>query len=160
MDGLHVTGNIFHGQLYINTTVGDNKMTPTISKDVDPNIVSTFEAMKTSSFILFKDGSVGACDRNNFGQFGDGTNEETVIEPLPNDLSIQKLGVGPRAKVRVCLLCSLVDDNGVACTTCLKDRGQLGVGANVNKNVLTLVDFDDDIEVAHVSAYGDHTLSG
>ena len=53
-----------------------------------------------------------------------------------------------------------VDDNGVACTTCLKDRGQLGVGANVNKNVLTLVDFDDDIEVAHVSAYGDHTLSG
>jgi len=36
----------------------------------DTNIVSTFEAMKTSSFVLFKDGSVGPCGRNNFGQLG------------------------------------------------------------------------------------------
>ena len=37
--------------------------------DVDTNVMSTtFEAIKTSSFVLFKDGSVGTCGGNNFGQ--------------------------------------------------------------------------------------------
>ena len=76
-------------------------MAPNNSIDIDTNIISTFETMKISSFILFKDGSVGACGRNDFGRLRGGTDKETVIKPLPNDLSIRKLGVGPRAKFRV-----------------------------------------------------------
>jgi len=46
-------------------------MTPNKIIDVDTNIeCTTFEVMKTSLFILFKDGSVGECGRNNFGQLG------------------------------------------------------------------------------------------
>ena len=91
--------------LCINTTVGANNMAPNNSIDIDTNIISTFETMKISSFILFKDCSVGAWGRNDFGRLVDGTDKETVIKPLPNDLSIQKLGVGPRAKFRVWLFC-------------------------------------------------------
>ena len=75
-------------------------MTPDKIIDVDTNIVSTFEAVKISSFILFKESSIGACGRNKFGQLGHGTNKETVIEPLLNDMSIQKLGVGPRGSLQ------------------------------------------------------------
>jgi hypothetical protein len=43
IDGLYITGNIVHGQLCINTTVGANKMPPDNSIDIDTNMVSTFE---------------------------------------------------------------------------------------------------------------------
>ena len=71
IDGLYVTGNIVHGQLCINTTNGANVMNPNKITDVDTNIECiTFEVMKTSLFVLFKDGSAGACSRNNSGQLG------------------------------------------------------------------------------------------
>jgi len=64
-------------------------MNPNKITDVDTNIECiTFEVMKTSLFVLFKDGSAGACSRNNSGQLG-GTNKDRttiiVVEPLPND---------------------------------------------------------------------------
>lgn len=166
MDGLYVTGNNFYGQLCVNAAVGDNVMTPNRIIDsvidgtiiyIDTNIVSTFEAIKSSSFILFKDGSVGACGRNNFGQLGDGKNADvvrTVIDPLPNGVPIRKLGVGPSSESAF-----FVNDNGIAYATGLNDRGQLGVGDNVNRNSLTEVDFGGGTEIAQISAAGDHTLS-
>ena len=58
-----------NAQLYTNATDGANVMTINNFIDVDTNVMSTtFEAIKTSSFVLFKDGSVGACGGNNFGQ--------------------------------------------------------------------------------------------
>ena len=159
-DGLYVVGSNQFGQLCVNTTTEDGMvdvMTPQGITDVDVSTVATFEAIKTSSYILFKDGSVGACGRNNFGQLGDGTEIDrlrTVIDPLPDELPIRQVGVGPSSESAF-----FVNDNGDTYATGLNDRGQLGVGDNVNKNVLTLVDFDTTLEIEQISAAGDHAVA-
>ncbi|KAL7537849.1 hypothetical protein ACHAXR_012514 [Thalassiosira sp. AJA248-18] len=157
-DALYVTGRNLFGQLCDEGTVGTDVTTPLGITGLDVASVSTFEAVKSSSFILFKDGSVGACGRNNFGQLGDGTNDDrvrTVIEPLPNDVPIRVLGVGPSSESVF-----FVDGDGVTHATGLNDRGQLGVGDSVNRNRLTVVDFGFNQNPAQkISASGDHTLS-
>ena len=51
-----------------------------------------------------------------------------------------------------------IDSDGDVFATGLNDRGQLGVGDNVNKNLLTEVNFDDSIKVEMISASRDHAL--
>jgi len=155
-DGLFVTGSNFYGQLCVDSNVGGNVLSPELISDVAVEGVSTFEAIKTSSFILFNDGSVGACGRNNFGQLGDGSEEDrvrTVIEPLPGEVAMRGLGVGPSSESAF-----FVNDDGVTYATGLNDRGQLGVGDFENRNALTEVDWDI-VDVGKISASGDHTLS-
>ena len=157
-DALYATGSNTYGQLCDEDTVGDDVMSPIGLTGVDASSVSTFEAIKTSAFILFKDGSVGACGRNNFGQLGDNTNEDrvrTVIEPLPNDVAIRMLGVGPSSESAF-----FVNADGVTYATGLNDRGQLGVGDVNNRNALTMVSYGIAAQVPQkISASEDHTLS-
>ncbi len=152
-DGLHVTGNNFYGQLCVDTGSSD-VFTPELLDDVDGQIVASFEAIQSSSYILFNDGSVGACGRNNFGQLGDGTNDDKVRTVASIPAPIRRLGVGPSSESAF-----FVDDNGVVYGTGLNDRGQLGVGDLANRNVLTIVSFAQNTTVEQLSAAGDHTLS-
>ena len=153
--GLYVTGNNLYGQLCINTR-GENVLTPSLLDDVVVDIVATIEGTKSSSYILFNDGSVGACGRNNHGQLGTGTNEDlvrTVIAPLPDDVGIEVLGVGPSSDSVF-----FVNQNGDVYATGLNDSGQLGVGDTDDKNTLTLVQWDIDERPVKVSASGSHTM--
>lgn len=163
-DGLYVAGNNFYGQLCIlDNDVGDNVMTPYKLVNITSTAVITFEAIKTSSFIMFTDGTVGACGRNNFGQLGIGDNLDVKLPDrpragvavIPNGLPIMKLGVGPSSESAF-----FIDSDGDVFATGLNDKGQLGVGGNENKNLLTKVNFDNGVKVELISASGDHALSG
>lgn len=157
-DGLYVTGNNLYGQLCVNETIGENVTTPYLISDVDVSIVSSFDAIRSSSYISFNDGSVGACGRNNFGQLGDGTNNDrvrTVLEPLPDKSPIRNVYGGPSSESVF-----FVSDSGATYATGLNDKAQLGVGDQLNRNVLTLVEFGEVALVpTQISASGDHTLS-
>ena len=156
-DGLFVSGKNEFGQLCVDTN-RDSLFEPAPLEGVSANDVASFEAIATSSFILFKDGSVGACGRNNFGQLADGTNEDktrVVVKPIPDDVPIIRLGVGPSSQSVF-----FVNENGSVYGTGLNDRGQLGVGDADNRNTLTLVEFSGDfLSNPHLSASGDHTLA-
>lgn len=156
-DGLYVTGNNKYGQLCIDTNEG-SLVEPTLLEAVNAEDVQSFDAISTSSYILFKDGSVGACGRNTFGQLGDTTNEDkvrVVVKPIPDNVPIRNLGVGPSSDSVF-----FVNDNGLVFATGLNDRGQLGVGDTENRNTLTLVDFGNDfVGNQQISASVDHTLS-
>ena len=100
-DALYVTGSNFYDQLCVSDIVGAKVMEPYKIIDIDVEEVSTFEAIRTSSYILFSDGSVVGCGRNNFGQLGDGSNDDrirTIVGPFPNDVRIRQLGVGPSSE--------------------------------------------------------------
>jgi len=151
--GLYVMGSNEFGNLCIDNGAVD-VTAPELISDVDVTIVSTFEAIQSSSYISFLDGSVGACGKNDVGQLGDGTNEDrvrTVIDPLPDDSPIRKLGVGPSSNSIF-----MVNDNGDTYATGLNDRGQLGVGDTDNRNTLTQVVIDTP---AQISAASTHTLA-
>lgn len=150
--GLYIMGSNEFSQLCIENN--GNVLDPFLISDVDVSIVSSFEAIKSSSFISFLDGSVGACGRNDYGQLGDGTTEDrirTVIDPLPEDSPIRKLGVGPSAENVF-----MVNDNGDTFATGLNDIGQLGVGDTNNRNTLTAVVLDTP---GIISAAESHTLA-
>ena len=155
-DGLYIMGSNGFGNLCIDSA-GQNVMTPTLIEDVDVSIVASFEAIKSSSFISFLDGSVGACGANSLGQLGDGTNEDrvrTVIDPLPDNSPVRKLGVGPSAESAF-----FINDLGKTYATGLNDKGQLGVGDLEDRNSLTLVIFPQGVVAPeHISAAGSHTL--
>jgi alpha-tubulin suppressor-like RCC1 family protein len=156
-DGLYVAGNNFYGQLCIDTNKG-SLYEPTLLEGVNAGDVASFEAISTSSYILFADGSVGACGNNKFGQLGDETNEDkfrVVVKPIPDDVPIRRLGVGPSSESVF-----FVNDDGLLYATGLNDRGQLGVGDTDNRNTLTLVEYSGDfVGNVQISAAIDHTLA-
>lgn len=155
-DGLYIMGSNEFGNLCIDSG-GQNIMTPTLIDDVAVSIVASFEAIKSSSFISFLDGSVGACGANSAGQLGDGTNEDrirTVIDPLPDSSPVRKLGVGPSAESAF-----FINDLGNTYATGLNNVGQLGVGDLEDRSSLTLVIFPQGVVAPeHISAAGSHTL--
>jgi alpha-tubulin suppressor-like RCC1 family protein len=155
---LYVTGSNMYGQLCVNETVGENVTTPYQILDVNMSIVSSFDAIRSSSYISFNDGSIGACGRNNFGQLGDGNNIDrfrTELEPPPDQTPLIKLYGGPSSESVF-----FVSESGATYATGLNDKGQLGVGDQLNRNLITLVDFGEGAQVPkQISASGDHTLS-
>ena len=157
-DVLYVTGSNMYGQLCVNETVGENVTTPYQILDVNMSIVSSFDAIRSSSYISFNDGSIGACGRNNFGQLGDGNNIDrfrTELEPPPDQTPLIKLYGGPSSESVF-----FVSESGATYATGLNDKGQLGVGDQLNRNLITLVDFGEGAQVPkQISASGDHTLS-
>ena len=156
--GLYVAGNNAFGQLCVNTNTG-SLYKPTKLEGVNARDITSFEAIATSSFILFKDGSVAACGRNNFGQLGDGTHNDkirAVVNPIPDGIPTRRLGVGPSSQSVF-----FVNDDGSIYATGLNDRGQLGVGDTENKSTPTLVEYtsSNNQVLNRVSAAADHTLA-
>lgn len=160
--GLFVTGNNSYGQLCVDTE-GSDVLSPTplsLGSSITVDLLTSFEAIQTSSFILFKDGGVAACGRNNFGQLGNGSNEDVfrTLVPIPDNTPIRSLGVGPSA-----LSVFFVNIAGNVYATGLNDRGQLGTGDTTDRNTLTKVDLGASGATAaraeQISASNDHTLS-
>lgn len=156
-DGMYVSGGNLYGQLCVETN-GGSLYEPTLLEGVNAADVASFEAISTSSYILFRDGSVGACGNNEFGQLADGTNEDktrVVVKPIPDDIPIRRLGVGPSSQS----VFFVNEDNSVYASG-LNDRGQLGLSDTDNRNTLTLVEFSGDfLSNQQISASGDHTLA-
>lgn len=162
-EGLFVTGSNSYGQLCTDTEGSDifSPLPLSLGSSISIDQLASFEALQTSSFILFTDGGVAACGQNNFGQLGNGSYEDVLrtIVTFSDDIStpILRLGVGPSA-----LSAFFVSIDGDIYTTGLNDRGQLGTGDTDNRNTLTKVDISSTgasaISVGQISASNDHTL--
>jgi len=160
--GLFVTGNNSYRQLCFDTE-GSDIFSPTplsLGSSISVDLLTSFEAIQSSSFILFKDGGVAACGRNNFGQLGNGSNEDVLrtLVTIPDNTPIRRLGVGPSA-----LSAFFVNTAGNIYATGLNDRGQLGTGDTTDRNTLTEVDISSTgaivVRADQISASSDHTLS-
>lgn len=153
-DGLYVTGDNSFGQLCVDTK-GEPVSEPQ-ALNIPVDIITSFDAIFTSSYILFSDGSVIACGNNNVGQLGNGEEKELVtFEPtiVETEFVVKILGVGPSS--RSVFFASQEDVYG----TGLNTNGQLGVGDTENRNLPTLVLFDNLLDIGLVSAGEDHTLA-
>eukprot|EP00956_Cyclotella_meneghiniana_P006706 scaffold8889_cov74-Cyclotella_meneghiniana.AAC.5 len=149
-DGAYVTGSNEFGQLCVDTK--GKSLYEAQSLDIPADIITSFEAISSSSYILFSDGSVIGCGNNDVGQLGNGENETETFEPTvveTKGLVVNYLGVGPSAKSVF-----FFTDEGVYGTG-LNSDGQLGVGDLEDRNLPTLVLNSDTIELNLISA-GDY----
>ena len=151
-DGIYYAGSNEFGQLCIDTS-GDNIKIFT-KLDVS-EAVTSFEAIKESSYILYEDGSVRSCGRNNFGQLADGTNTDQILAEVQlADNVARLLGVGPSSESVF-----FVTTEEMVWGTGLNDRGQLGVGDIENRNVPTMVNFESLVLIDQLTVSDVHTVA-
>ena len=153
-DGIYVTGSNDFGQLCVNTG-SQNVHTPE-ELDINIDVVQSFEAIFESTYVLYIDGSVNSCGKNNFGQLGDGTDENTLLAKVELDGTVvtRLLGVGPSAESVF-----FVANNKSVYGTGLNDRGQLGTGDAINRNIPAPVKWQEEVTVDVMSVSGGHTLA-
>ena len=149
---LYVTGSNQYGQL-CRIPIGQVVRKP-VTLPVSRGNVRQFEAIKDSSYILFKDRSVDSCGKNNNGQLGDGTNTNKAIAEVKIDNVALLLGAGPSAESVF-----FYTQNELVFATGLNNAGQLGIGNKVNVNVPTEVKFQQYVKLSVLSAGGDHTIA-
>ena len=154
-DGLYVTGSNEFGQLCADT---DSKVfTPEKLTDIKRQQVASFEAIKTSSYIVYTDGSASACGRNNVGQLGDGTKKDKGLTEVDFEDASAIVGVGPSAES----VFFWRERDQTLWGTGLNENGQLGVGDKKDRKEFTKVDTGGPIELSpegSISAGEDHTL--
>eukprot|EP00970_Alexandrium_tamarense_P016691 scaffold7159_cov200-Alexandrium_tamarense.AAC.1 len=122
--------------------------------DIPIENIVTFEAIKYSSFVVYIDGSVNGCGKNDFGQLGDASSEDQILTEVQLDNVVRLLGVGPSAES----VFFVADDESVWATG-LNDRGQLGVGDFDNRSIATRVMFGEQVMLSVLSASEDHTIA-
>ena len=155
-DGAYVAGGNEFGQLCVDTK-GEPLLQPQLL-DIPIGIIESFDAIFSSSYILFSDGSVIGCGNNEDGQLGNGEDKElatfdpTVVET--KSFVVRVLGTGPSAKSVFFL-----SDEKPVYGTGLNSKGQLGVGDMENRNTPSLVMVDNDADFGLISAGEDHTLA-
>lgn len=115
------------------------------------------QASRESSFLLLDDGSVLACGRNNKGQLGDGTTEDTSADnPVVRvDVSeeVFAIGSGPGSES----VFFIGQENVFAAGA--NDLFQLGNGDSESPEKPALVEFEDPMEIDLVSSSGSHTVA-
>ena len=148
----------FSGQLCLDTG-GDAIVVPTILASPDDQVssdsVTSFKAGMESTYILFEDGTVDACGRNNFGQLGDGS----LVDSFGTEVSILDdniVYIGSSSSSRSAFF---VSTEGGLYGTGLNDRGQLGVGDTGNRNTPVIVDFPSSAIAVDVSASNTHSVA-
>ena len=115
----------------------------------------SFKAIREFSFILYEDGSVTGCGRNDLGQLGDGTDQDQYIATVELDDRVARLlGTGPAAHSAF-----FVTTDELVYGTGSNDRGQLGVDDTEDRNVPTRVMFGVEVLLVSTSAGEDHTLA-
>ena len=107
-----------------------------------------------STYILFEDGTVDACGRNDFGQLGD----ESLVDSFGTEVSINDsiVYVGSSSSSQSAFF---ITDEALVYGTGLNDRGQLGVGDTDNRNTPVIVDFPSSALVADISASNTHAVA-
>ena len=147
----------FSGQLCLDTG-GDAIVVPTILVSPDDQVssdsVTSFKAGMESTYILFEDGTVDACGRNNFGQLGDGSLVDSFGTEVSIDDNIVYIGSSSSSQSTY-----LVSAEGGVYGTGLNDRGQLGVGDTDNRNTPVIVVFPSLAIVVDVSASNTHSVA-
>ena len=151
-DGIFVTGDNSYGQLCIETD-GDAVFVPEMLDNSISKVLS-FEAIRSSTFILDSDGLVEACGDNSFGQLGDGTNETIITTSVSLDAVVKILGTGPSSESVF-----FVTEDEKVYGTGLNSRGNLGIGNAFNQNVPTRVKFPNEVMISFLSAAHDHTVA-
>ncbi|KAK1743736.1 RCC1 domain-containing protein [Skeletonema marinoi] len=154
-DGIYVTGSNRYGQLC--STTDTTELYVPAKLDLDNGIadnIKQFDAISSSSFILYADGSANGCGKNDFGQLGDGSNEDASITTVVLDGAVRILGVGPSAESAF-----FVTESKEIFGTGLNDKGQLGIGDQKDRNTPTRVDFDDKVMVSVFAAARDHSIA-
>jgi len=153
-NGLFVTGSNEYGQLCVDTR-GDNMLSPSaLDLAIQPSRISHFEATKFCSYVAYNDGSVSSCGKNDFGQLGNGSNENEFFSTVQLDGVVEFLGMGPSAESAF-----FVTSDDVVWGAGLNERGQLGVGDLNNRNLPEIIDFRQAIELDVLSTAEDHTIA-
>ena len=155
-EGIYFTGSNEFGQL-CGDTDDENVFVPqelSIEQRVAIENVVSFDATAYSSYILYADGSVNSCGKNDFGQLADGTNENSLLSTVRSLDGVTRLvGAGPSSQSIF-----FVTEENTMYAAGLNDRGQLGVGDKDNRNLPTTIGFDQVVVVALISGASDHTL--
>lgn len=155
-NGFVVTGSNSYGQLCANS--GGETVFSLAQLSIENGLLKTwdvksFEASKSSSYLLLNNGATIACGRNNAGQLGDGTNVDKISVYITLPAFIRGIGVGPSSESAF-----FIGNDGNTYAVGLNDNGQLGLGDTINRNNLTLVDFDEATSVEQISPSGNHVL--
>ena len=167
-DGLYSSGSNEFGQLCANSN-GADVFEPQVIETDSPE-VNSFEAIRTSSYILYNDGSLESCGDNEFGQLGDGTNQNQIRATVATENEVVRLlGTGPSASAvffvtgtsrRMLRSGRYLQQNGEQVwATGLNANGQLGVGDKENRNTPTKVLFATEVSVDQISAGEQHSLA-
>ena len=167
-DGLYSSGSNEFGQLCANSN-GADVFEPQVIETDSPE-VNSFEAIRTSSYILYSDGSLESCGDNEFGQLGDGTNQNQIRATVATENEVVRLlGTGPSASAvffvtgpsrRMLRSGRYLQQNGEQVwATGLNANGQLGVGDKENRNTPTKVLFATEVSVDQISAGEQHSLA-
>ena len=120
------------------------------------DVVRSFTAGKESSYILFDNGNVGACGRNNVGQLGDDSTKDNSAATTKFPASARDViyvGAGPSAESAF-----FITKGGEVYGTGLNKNGQLGVGNKNDRDAPTVVDFPNSANVREVSASDNHAI--
>ena len=155
-DGAYVVGGNEFGQLCVDTK-GEPLLQPQ-KLDIPIDVIESFDAIFSSSYILFSDGSVIGCGANDVGQLGNGketelaTFEPTVVET--GGFVVSVLGTGPSAKSVF-----FITTEKPVYGTGLNSNGQLGVGDMENRHTPSLVQVDSGVGFSLISVGEDHTLA-
>ena len=153
--GLYVTGSNQYGKLCTEQSKGGSIFVPAKLATPIASTVEQFKAIKESSYILYNDGSVDSCGRNNQGQLGDGTKVDNIMVEVKLDGEVTSiLGTGPSAESVF-----FYTKDGTILGTGLNNAGQLGIGSTeASKTVPTLVKFTLSVsDLKTLSAADDHT---
>ncbi|EJK48018.1 hypothetical protein THAOC_33222, partial [Thalassiosira oceanica] len=156
------TGSNLFGQMCVSTE-GEPYTSPTvIDVGLDVGRVQMVMAGRESTYYLMTNGKVMACGRNDEGQLGDGTREdsnEPVKVILPNNIDVRMIGSGPSSQSVF-----FVAEEDTVYAAGANDRHQLGLSIDddcVTKPRLIegmdVVPFLDRVE--KVCSSGTHTLA-
>jgi alpha-tubulin suppressor-like RCC1 family protein len=119
------------------------------------------QASRESSYFLLDNGNVWACGRNDEGQLGDGTFENSFSNGRQHvtillDEDIRRIGSGPTAQSVFFIGTENVWAAGI------NDRNQLGTGGTSSMATPGIVDFylnNGSVDVEFISASGTHSMA-
>ena len=119
--------------------------------------ITQVETNRESSYLLFDDGEVRSCGRNDEGQLGNGnsinTSQKEPIVKVNLNKSVLRIGSGPSSQSVFFIGEKEVWASG------LNDRFQLGIDAIGSRETPVMVDFECDVEIEFVSSSGSHTVA-
>jgi hypothetical protein len=130
----------------------------TIPKELYIGTVTSIQAGRESSYFLNENGRVQSCGRNDQGQLGDGTFEDSntpVKVDLPEDIRIRSLASGTSSASVF-----FAADEDVVYAAGQNYQFQLGLGSIGSQNFPVLVEFEESSqEIVKISSSGTHTVA-
>jgi alpha-tubulin suppressor-like RCC1 family protein len=130
----------------------------TMPKELNVGTVASIQAGRESSYFLDEIGNIQSCGRNDQGQLGDGTFEDShtpVKVAIPQNIGIRNFASGPSAASVF-----FAADADVVFAAGQNYQFQLGIGSIGSQNVPVLVEFEESLhEIVKISSSGTHTVA-